>query len=96
MHNEYNVFTYNFPWIYFLQNHIAHSLLGPGRKMHEQDIGDPNWMIVFTLIAPENSFCIWIMLDHNVAWATGFLRWDLLLPFQVLLYIFGTSPAIFM
>jgi hypothetical protein len=64
--------------------------------MHEWDIGDPDWVIVLALVAPENSFHIQIALDHNVAKATSFLRWDLLLPFQVLFYIFGVSPAVFM
>ena len=96
MHNEYNVIMYNFPWIYFLQNHISHSLPGPGWKTHEWNLGDPDWVIVFTLIAPKNSFRIRIMLNHNVAQATSFLRWDLPLPFWVLLYIFGVSPTVFM
>ena len=64
--------------------------------MHEWDIGDPDWVIVLTLVVPKNSFCIWIALDHNVAQTTSFLRWDLLLPFRVLFYIFGVSPAVFM
>ena len=64
--------------------------------MCEWDIGDPNWVIVLALIVPKNSFCIRIALDHDVAQATGFLRWDLLLPFWVLFYIFGVSPTVFM
>ena len=42
--------------------------------MCEWDIGDPDWVIVLALVAPENSFCIQIALDYNVAWATSFLR----------------------
>ena|SRR5580693_9322718 len=95
--NKYfiNVFTYNFPWIYFLRNHISHPLPGPGRKARERNIGDPDRVIVLPLVAPENSFRIRIAFNHNVAWAICFLRWDLPLPFWVLLYIFVSSPAVF-
>jgi hypothetical protein len=97
MSNKYfiNVFTYNFPWIYFLRNHILHLLLGPSQKAREWNIGDPDQVIVLPLVVPENSFHIRIAFNHNVAWAICFLRWDLPLPFWVLLYIFVSSPAVF-
>jgi len=63
--------------------------------VYEWNIGDPDWVIMLCLVVPKDSFHIWIALDHNIIWATYLLRWDLLLLIWVLLYIFGSSLAVF-
>jgi hypothetical protein len=89
-----NVFTYDLSWIYFLNHHRPHLLLGSVCQVHEGCICNPDRVIVPVLVMPEDYFGILITFDRDIAWAPCFLRWDLpLLIGRCFIMAFSPGPC---
>ena len=79
--------------IHPLNQHQSNLFSGNARHPRVSDVGGANFVIVRVCIIPQNSVCVGIKFDCNVAMAASFFRVNLAMPAQILFFVLFLAPG---